>query len=151
MTLSENFGFRYFVSGRGTRQWLVIAALLAAASVQAQVVKAPRYSGNTAPVEAPTMQVVLPPLPPALTPHGTVVEDVVVQVNDQIISRSDVDRSEEQLHTGGRPAEPFRRPTWSPADAQKNMLRDMIDQQLLLSSAPRSSVSTPTQKSIRPP
>ncbi len=67
---------------------------------------------------------------PAITPNGTVVEDVVVHVNDLIISRSDVERAEQALaqenqQTGATPAEA--------AERQKNLLRDMIDKQLLLS------------------
>jgi peptidyl-prolyl cis-trans isomerase SurA len=104
-------------------------AVLSAA--QAQVVKAPRYSGTSS-VEAPTMQIILPPMPPALTPHGAVVEDVVVQINDQIISRSDLERSAQQLQEEAQQVhstpEQFQ-------EMQKNMLRDMIDQQLLLSRA----------------
>jgi peptidyl-prolyl cis-trans isomerase SurA len=67
---------------------------------------------------------------PAITPNGTVVEDVVVHVNDLIISRSDVERAElalaqENQQAGSTPAEA--------AERQKNLLRDMIDKQLLLS------------------
>ncbi len=83
-------------------------------------------------MEAPLPQLNLPPLPPPLTPNGTVVEDIVVRVNDQIISRSDVERSEQQLATDGAQSHA------SPAQLtqmQKDMLRDMIDQQLLLSRA----------------
>ena len=95
----------------------------------AQVVKAPRYQGG---VDAPVQQVNLPPLPPAISPHGVVVEDVVVRVNDQIISRSDVSRAEQQMQ------QDFSQNKAGPAEqttAEKNMLRDMIDQQLLLSRA----------------
>ena len=60
------------------------------------------------------------------------VEDIVVRVNDQIITRSDVERQQQQLiqaaaQNQGSPAQI--------AEEQKNMLRDMIDQQLLLSRA----------------
>ena len=96
----------------------------------AQVVKAPRYQG-TAP-EAPVPQLNLPPLPPAKTPHGTVVEDVVVRVNDQIISRSDVERSAQQLQAE---AASQNMPASELETRQRDMLRDMIDQQLLLSKA----------------
>ena len=58
------------------------------------------------------------------------MEDVVVHVNDLIISRSDVERAEQALGAGesadgATPAEA--------AERQKNLLRDMIDKQLLLS------------------
>ena len=95
----------------------------------AQVVKAPRYTGG---LDAPTQQVNLPPLPVALTPHGTIVEDVVVRVNDQIITRSDVER---EAHQVDDEAQQQHLTTAEVAQKQKDMLRDMIDQQLLLSKA----------------
>lgn len=89
--------------------------------------QAPRYQSPIT-VQAPQQQLSLP-TPAAITPNGTVVEDVIVRVNDQIISRSDLERSEAQLaqetQQGGNPAEVAQR--------QKDLLRDMIDQQLLLS------------------
>lgn len=105
-------------------------ALLAGAA-SAQVIKAPRYSGGMD-TPAPTPQLNLPPLPAAITPHGTVVEDVVVRVNDQIISRSDIERAEDQFEQDAAQNHA------SAADmekAQKNLLRDMIDKQLLISRA----------------
>lgn len=104
--------------------------LVLAGAMQAQVVKAPRY--GQAPIEAPKPQLSLPPLPAAITPHGTVVEDIVVRVNDQIISRSDVERQEQQLMQA---AAQNNVPKEELATEQKNMLRDMIDTQLLLSRA----------------
>ncbi len=95
----------------------------------AQLVKAPRY-GST--LDNPAPQLNLPPLPPALTPHGTVVEDIVVRVDDQIISRSDVARAEQQLQEEAAQANV---PASELAQRQRDLLRDMIDQQLLLSRA----------------
>jgi peptidyl-prolyl cis-trans isomerase SurA len=126
---------RVSLSLQSTRRFALVSAvsvgMFLGGFASAQVVKAPRYSGSNT-VEAPTPQVNLPPLPPAITPHGVVVEDVVVRVNDQIISRSDVTRAVQQLeqeaaqnHTGPEEL----------AAQQKNMLRDMIDKQLLLSRA----------------
>jgi peptidyl-prolyl cis-trans isomerase SurA len=72
------------------------------------------------------------PTPPAITPNGVVVEDVIVRVNDQIINRSDLERSVRQLEQENQQNQA------SPAEAAerlKNQLRDMIDQQLLLSRA----------------
>jgi peptidyl-prolyl cis-trans isomerase SurA len=94
--------------------------------VQAQ---APRYQSPLSAPNAPQPQYTLP-VTPAITPNGTVVEDVVVHVNDLIISRSDVERAEQALaqenqQAGATPAEA--------AERQKNLLRDMIDKQLLLS------------------
>lgn len=64
----------------------------------------------------------------AITPDGKVVEDVIARVNDQIISRTDLERAQAQL------AQELAQN--KPADAQErmdNLLRDLIDQQLLLS------------------
>ena len=113
---------------------LTLAASLLAvpAASRAQVVRAPRYTGGLSTPEAPARQLNMPALPPAITPNGTVVEDVVVRVNDQIISRSDVARAEEALQQDAQQGQ------LSPADLalkQKDMLRDMIDQALLLSKA----------------
>jgi peptidyl-prolyl cis-trans isomerase SurA len=94
--------------------------------VQAQ---APRYQSPLSMPNAPQQQVTLP-VTPAITPNGTVVEDVVVHVNDLIISKSDVERAEQAL------VEENRQSNASAAEAaerQKNLLRDMIDKQLLLS------------------
>jgi len=89
--------------------------------------KSPRYQSPV--VEAPTPQFSLP-VPAALTPGGTVVEDVVVYVNDQIIDRSDVERAEAQL---ADEAQQTKMPAAQFAQRQKDLLREMIDQQLLLS------------------
>jgi len=94
--------------------------------VQAQ---APRYQSPLTVPNAPQPVLTLPVTQP-ITPNGTVVEDVVVHVNDQIISRSDVERAEEGVaeedRQGGASAAEV-------AERQKNLLRDMIDKQLLLS------------------
>lgn len=90
--------------------------------------QAPRYQS---PFNTPPSQTkVNLPTSTAITPNGQVVEDVVARVNDQIISSSDVERSEQQL------AQELQQSNASPAESaerQKNLLRDMIDQQLLLS------------------
>ena len=67
--------------------------------------------------------------PAAITPNGHVVEYPIVRVNDQIIDSSDYQRSQssstEAQQSNAAPAELEPR--------QKDLLRDMIDQQLLLS------------------
>ncbi len=108
----------------------------------AQLVKAPKYSGTaTDAVNAPTPVLALPALPAAKTPNGTVVEDVVVRVNDQIISRSDVERSEAQLE---QEAQQQNLPSSELLTRRKDMLRDMIDQQLLLSKAKELGLNADT-------
>ncbi len=111
----------------------VFAVAAAWSEGRAQMVKAPRYQGSGSDsVNAPVPQLNLPPLPAAKTPNGKVVEDVVVRVNDQIISRSDVERSEGQLE---QEAAQQNLPPSDLMARQHDMLRDMIDQQLLLSKA----------------
>jgi peptidyl-prolyl cis-trans isomerase SurA len=106
--------------------------------VQAQ---APRYQSPLSVPNAPQPQFTLPVTPP-ITPGGSVVEDVVVHVNDLIISRSDVERAEQAL------AEENQRANASPADAaerQKNLLREMIDKQLLLSRGKELGVNADSE------
>ena len=74
----------------------------------------------------------LPPLPVStpVTVNGTVIEDVIARVNDQIITRTEYLRSEQQL------LQEAQQRNMSPSEfeeSRKNLLRDMIDQQLLLS------------------
>ncbi len=86
----------------------------------------PRYQGQ---VEAPTPQLTLP-TPPAITPNGTVVAYPIVRVNDQIIDNSDYLRAQQQLQEEALQA---NLPADELATRQKDLLRDMIDQQLLIS------------------
>jgi peptidyl-prolyl cis-trans isomerase SurA len=95
--------------------------------------QAPRYqSPYSSPAATPAASTALP-VPTAITPNGTVVEDVIVRVNDQIISRSDLERSQQQLLQGIQ--QQGNVSAADSADQEKNLLRDMIDQQLLLSRA----------------
>lgn len=89
----------------------------------------PRYQSPGVSVQAPAPHYQLP-VTQAITPNATVVEDVIVRVNDGIISRSDLERASQQMQgevaqnpNGGGDA----------AERQRNLLRDLIDQQLLLS------------------
>jgi peptidyl-prolyl cis-trans isomerase SurA len=62
--------------------------------------------------------------------NAKVVEDIVARVNDQIITQSDYDRSAEQMRAEG--AQQGESPQ-EIDDHEKNLLRDLIDQQLMLS------------------
>jgi peptidyl-prolyl cis-trans isomerase SurA len=93
------------------------------------VAQTPRYQSPLNVPSAPEPQLSLP-TPAPITPNATVVEDVIARVNDQIINRSDVERAQEELAREGQ------QNNVAPADAaqrQKDLLRDMIDKQLLLS------------------
>jgi peptidyl-prolyl cis-trans isomerase SurA len=104
---------------------LLVGALLLTGAAQGQV-KAPRYQS---PIEAPKPQLTLP-VPEAITPNGSVVEYPIVRVNDQIIDNSDYQRAQQQLL---QDAQREKMTSNELAAAQTNLLRDMIDTQLLLS------------------
>ena len=111
----------------------VVAAAVCVSAAHAQVTAAqPQFPVPGGGFSAPAPKLQLPPMPKPtpITPNGTVVEDVVVRVNDQIITRSEVERSEAQLlqeaQQGGASADEL-------AAHQHDLLRDMIDNELLLS------------------
>jgi peptidyl-prolyl cis-trans isomerase SurA len=62
--------------------------------------------------------------------NDRVVEDIVARVNDQIITQSDFDRAKEQMQAE---ASQQGAPPQAIQDQDKNLLRDLIDQQLMLS------------------
>jgi len=110
-----------------------MAALCTVAAQAQQPARTPQYSGNAAQyTSAPQQSLQLPPLPvtPAITANGRVVEDVIARINDQIITRSAYEHAEQQMLLDAQ------QQGMSQAvidDHARNLLRDMIDQQLLLS------------------
>ena len=87
---------------------------------------------------ASTLQ--LPPLPTpnAITSNGSVVEDVVARVNDQIITRSEYLAAEDQL------LKEAQQQNVNQADFDEklhDLLRDMIDEQLLLSKGKQLGIT----------
>ncbi len=122
---------------------LALSATLLSANVMAQqqpsAMPTPRYqSPGIAQPQAPApMPAINFPVTAAITPGASVAEEVIVRVNDQIISRSDVERGEDILQQ-----EIAQNPgAGDPATRQKNMLRDLIDQQLLISKAKELGVN----------
>jgi len=70
--------------------------------------------------------------------HGDVIEDIVARVNDQVISSSDYARAESELEAQAKQR------NWTPVelDAQKRqLLRDLVDNQLLLSKGKQLGVT----------
>ena len=67
---------------------------------------------------------------PALA-AGQVVEEIITRVNNQIITRSEFQRSKDQLKEEVKQQNPAD-PDKAYADREKDVLRDLIDQQLLL-------------------
>jgi len=140
-TYSNRMGFRVRtqtkVSGCKTAMVALVStaalALGTAAAHAQQPAQTPRYSGNPAQyTTAPAATLQLPQLPvtQAITPNGRVVEDVIVRINDQIITRSAYEHSEQQMVQDAQQQNVSQAEL---ADHLHNLLRDMIDQQLLLS------------------
>ena len=133
--LGNGAGRRVLRGSRGLA--LLVAVALPAAGAARGQVQVPRYQS---PVEAPAPQMTIPE-PPAITTNGTVVEDEIVRVNDQIIDRSDYLRAaaelQEEVRRSNLTAEEL-------AERQKDLLRDMIDQQLLLSRGKELDINADT-------
>jgi peptidyl-prolyl cis-trans isomerase SurA len=111
---------------------------LLAASALAQIA-VPRYQS---PIEAPQPQTPSLPAPAPITPNATVVEYPIARVNDQIIDNSDYLRAQRDL------VEEAQRTNESAEDLaqrQKDLLRDMIDQQLLLSRGKELDVNADSE------
>lgn len=75
----------------------------------------------------------------------TVVEEIIARVNDQIITRSELNRERDALKKeiaqgGGPNVDPSKA-----ADAEKNLLRDLIDKQLLVDKAKELGISGDTE------
>jgi len=74
--------------------------------------------------------------------HGTVVEDIVADVNDQVISKSDYDRAQDELE------QEARQQGWSQQELyqqRRDLLRSLIDKQLLLSKGKELGITGETQ------
>ena len=68
---------------------------------------------------------------PLLSSADTVVEEIIARVNNSIITRSDFQRSKEQLKEEIKQQDPSNQgKTYE--DKEKDVLRDLIDRQLLL-------------------
>jgi peptidyl-prolyl cis-trans isomerase SurA len=68
---------------------------------------------------------------PSLLPADTVVEEIIARVNNEIITRSEYIRSRDQLKQEVQQQDPGNADR-DFSDKQKDVLRDLIDQQLLL-------------------
>ena len=68
---------------------------------------------------------------PALSPADTVVEEIIARVNNEIITRSEYVRSRDQLKQEVQQQDPANADRVF-AEKQRDVLRDLIDQQLLL-------------------
>jgi peptidyl-prolyl cis-trans isomerase SurA len=74
--------------------------------------------------------------------QGTVVEDIVAMVNDQVISKSDYDRAEHEMEQEGQ------QQGWSQQQLmqqRRDLLRSLIDRQLLLSKGKDLGINGETE------
>ncbi len=74
--------------------------------------------------------------------HGTVVEDIAARVNDQVISKSDYDRAEQELE------QEARQQSWTQAqlmEQKRDLMRSLIDNQLLLSKGKELGINGETE------
>jgi peptidyl-prolyl cis-trans isomerase SurA len=84
--------------------------------------------------------------PSSATPEspygGATVEDILARVNDQIISRSDYDRALKEMDDAARQRGESLQQI---ADGHKDLLRNLIDQQLWLSKGKELSITGDTE------
>jgi peptidyl-prolyl cis-trans isomerase SurA len=115
--------------------------LLAPAAAGAQGAAQPRYPtpGGTFP-SAPQQQMQLPPMPQrlAITANGAVIEDVIARINDQIITRSEYQRAQQQML---QDAQQQNAGQAALQDHLKDLLRDMIDSDLLISKGKELNIT----------
>src|SRR5438270_12782920 len=77
------------------------------------------------------------------TAADTVVEAIVARINSSIVTRNDLDKAKEQLVTEAR--EKGGNPEQELAKRQGDMLRDLIDQQLLIQKAADLGITGDTE------
>ena len=133
-----NFQSR-FTTATGIVATFVLSAAAAAGSAAFAQTQQPGYTPSGGSF-APASMLTLPPLPvtPPITVNGTVVENAVARINDQIITSTEYAAAEQQLLQEGR------QDNISQAeldDRQHNLLRDMIDEQLLLSKGKELNIN----------
>ncbi len=113
---------------------VLLPFLLSAPLLVGQQAQAALPSGSVPPatVAPPTSQ----------SSDMTVVEEIIARVNNSIISRSDLKRSEDQLSAEESKRDPSIPPENVPQ--QKDLLRDLIDSQLLAQKADELGISADT-------
>ncbi len=82
------------------------------------------------------------PAAPSSPYGGTTVEEIVARVNDQIITRSDYDRSLKEMDQEGREHGASLQEI---AESHKDLLRSLIDQQLWLSKGKELGITGDTE------
>src|SRR6266404_4445833 len=82
---------------------------------------------------------------PALLRADTVVEEIVARVNNSIVTLSDYQRSKEQLKDEVKTQEAGGNADKTYAEREKDVLRDLIDQQLLLEKGKDLGITADTE------
>jgi peptidyl-prolyl cis-trans isomerase SurA len=124
---------RINLQGRFTTTTSIVATFLLAVAGSPALAQTPQpgFPAGGANFEpASTLSLPALPTPAPITPNGDVVEDAVARINDQIITRTEYAAAEQQL------LEQARQDNLPQADLDErvnNLLRDLIDEQLLLS------------------
>ncbi len=80
---------------------------------------------------------------PSAGQDDTVVEEIIARINNNIITRADLRRSQEQLQAESRQPDPSGAPS-DPKEHEQDLLRDLIDQQLLLQKGEELTISADT-------
>jgi peptidyl-prolyl cis-trans isomerase SurA len=78
------------------------------------------------------------------TPSDTVVEEIVARVNNSIVTRADMRKAREQLLAEAHQAPDPLAAEQEAKGREKDLLRDLIDQQLLLQKAQELGISADT-------
>jgi peptidyl-prolyl cis-trans isomerase SurA len=113
--------------------FLLSAVVFAAPHLRAQAAPAP-----AAPPAAATPQA-------AATPDDTVVEEIIARINNSIVTRADVRKAREQLYTEARQQPDAAAAEQTAKEHEKDVLRDLIDQQLLLQKAQDLGITADTE------
>lgn len=80
---------------------------------------------------------------PSAGQDNTVVEEILARINNNIITRADLRRSQEQLQSESRQTDPSGAPS-DTREREQDLLRDLIDQQLLLQKGEELTISADT-------
>jgi peptidyl-prolyl cis-trans isomerase SurA len=81
---------------------------------------------------------------PPLLPADTVVEEIIARINNQIVTRAEYLRSKEQLRQEAQQQDPGKAEKIV-EDRDKDVLRDLIDQQLLLEKGKDLGITADTE------
>jgi peptidyl-prolyl cis-trans isomerase SurA len=118
---------------------LILVALTCLPGLAAGQADAPLPAHPVVPAPAPSAA----PAPVVPTPSGQTVEEIITRVNNQIITRSEFQRSKDQLRDQVKQENP-KDPDAVYAEREKDILRDLIDQDLLLDKGKDLSITGDT-------